>query len=109
LTAAQLAVGKDLEAEILLTLERMQDASIFDLTELFRAQRRVVASVSDFLRAKKAADLVGPVTGSHMNCPLYSNRSLVLSPSAQAVGENPADSDGNDVANSINTSELLGK
>jgi hypothetical protein len=29
--------------------------------------------------------------------------------SAQAVGENPADSDGNDVANSINTSEFVGR
>jgi hypothetical protein len=36
----------------------------------------------------------------------FLNGSLVLRPSAQARGENHADSDGNDVADRTNTSEL---
>jgi hypothetical protein len=64
LTSTQFAVGEDFEAKIFLALKRPQDVPVLDLAEAVGVQRSIVACFQNFLRTKKAADLVGSETGS---------------------------------------------
>src|SRR5262249_23646195 len=59
--AAQLAVGEDLEAGILLALQDVENVPIFNRGELVAGDARIAASRQQLLRPQQAADVVRTV------------------------------------------------
>ena len=62
--AAKLAIGEDLEAEILLASENTEDLPIFQLLEFLGGDPAPIR-VQKFFRPQEAADLVGSIFEGH--------------------------------------------
>ena len=79
--AAQLAIGHDAEAELVLPLEELQNLGVFDLAERGWRDAWVFARVENRAWPQEAADVVGAIRDGHA----YLNASFALRSSSALI------------------------